>query len=416
MAQDSFLLLAKIYNLKKVFYIFSLLFGYTLLPQSSFGQTCSGQSTVYAENFGSGDNSIALTNGASSFSFQSYSLSSGQYKLNRKSNAATGWHTTTDHTSNYKGRMMLADASNGTVNIFADTITQLSSNNMYTLSFAVMNVSNNTQTSAIKVQLQAEYLNTSGQFVSLGNYNSEWLPATSNPSWNVVGGYFTLPSGTNTIRYTLKNIAGSSAGNFIAVDDIQLLQCASSSAALLPTILKTFEGSMRNEHAWLRWETADETGLQNFEIEKSSNGKQWNVIQQLKPLTSNGQASSYSWEDLNPLEASNYYRLRMIHQDGIITYSSIVMVRNTAISTLAVRLNNPMHQQLEFSCLSNTNTSAQLILRSLQGKIILQQNISLTPGANNFKLPLSNAAMAGIYIIDLTTPQGYRFTDKVIKN
>jgi hypothetical protein len=90
------------------------------------------------------------------------------------------------------------------------------------------------------------------------------------------------------------------------------------SAELTQFDVQNTEGSKNN----LTWRTESEKDNSHFDIERSTDGKTFQSIGQVK---GNNKPSSYQFVDNQPF-ATSYYRLRQIDFDGTETYSKVVSV------------------------------------------------------------------------------------------
>jgi hypothetical protein len=76
------------------------------------------------------------------------------------------------------------------------------------------------------------------------------------------------------------------------------------------------------DHSRLEWNSGEETNLDAFIVERSSDGQSFMAVTRIE---SNGSYSEYSFTDSSPLDVdmnrSFYYRLKIIDHDGTFRYS-----------------------------------------------------------------------------------------------
>jgi Secretion system C-terminal sorting domain len=94
-----------------------------------------------------------------------------------------------------------------------------------------------------------------------------------------------------------------------------------SLAVALSVNLLEFKAEKQNQSAYLTWKTAEENHFSHFDIEKSSNGKKWETIGQVK----GGYPVGYYLNDDKAFAVSKtvFYRLKMVDLDGKFTYSPV---------------------------------------------------------------------------------------------
>jgi hypothetical protein len=128
---------------------------------------------------------------------------------------------------------------------------------------------------------------------------------------------------------------------------IRNIQIGGSSA--LPVELLNFKAEKQDNRVNLTWQTASETNNDRFEIERSNDGKLYQVVGVVKGFGTTHVAQNYSFTDYaTPSVTVCYYRLKQIDFDGSFDYSlikSIVLeenafrlVHNAAASMLLVQM------------------------------------------------------------------------------
>ncbi|HUM51341.1 MAG TPA: T9SS type A sorting domain-containing protein [Chitinophagales bacterium] len=103
-------------------------------------------------------------------------------------------------------------------------------------------------------------------------------------------------------------------------------------ASPLPVELTTFKGeAVDNSSTLLTWETASEKENDYFDVERSDDANNWEIIGQVKGHGTSNQVNAYKFVDEKPFSGVNYYRLNQVDYDGTSTYTSIISV---AFSTI----------------------------------------------------------------------------------
>lgn len=96
--------------------------------------------------------------------------------------------------------------------------------------------------------------------------------------------------------------------------------------ASLPVELISFNAYKRNAKISLSWATSSELNFDYFDIEKSSDGKNFYSIAKVKGFGTTNLRQDYALDDEKPLIGKNYYRLKSIDYDGYTEYFTVVMV------------------------------------------------------------------------------------------
>lgn len=124
--------------------------------------------------------------------------------------------------------------------------------------------------------------------------------------------------------------------------------------ALLPVELLDFSATPSESSVLLTWRTASETNNEGFEVKRSSDGRNWDVLAFVPGHGTSLETHSYSHTDRQPMPGVNYYRLRQMDWDGRFEYSQMVSVRmgqqaipffiapNPNRGTFSLHLENPL--------------------------------------------------------------------------
>jgi hypothetical protein len=121
-------------------------------------------------------------------------------------------------------------------------------------------------------------------------------------------------------------------------------------AGVLPVTLIAFEVTTDQKTAGLRFSTAIEQNNDHFEIERSTDGSLFKKIGEVKGAGNSFTVQHYTYEDLNPQQGTNYYRLRQVDFDGQFTFSpvrSVVLGRTRNVLLFPTPTAETMRIQLE---------------------------------------------------------------------
>lgn len=174
-----------------------------------------------------------------------------------------------------------------------------------------------------------------------------------------------------------------------------------SLASPLPVRIVSFNGSINNHKAEINWSVAENETGNRFEIEKSANGT--NFSQAAIVINTNKQGSeNYSYTDAS-FSGSSYYRLKVVNQDGTITYSRTISLKD-AIDTKAsaVSVQNPVVSSMNFSFIATTTGSYNVNVYNTAGVRISGTQMNMQKGMNATSLSVDNKVVPGIYILEIT--------------
>jgi len=127
----------------------------------------------------------------------------------------------------------------------------------------------------------------------------------------------------------------SSAAATGSLDNIVISTEWTNLLSVLPVTLKSLKASLINNAIDLNWATSNETNFDYFGVEKSFDAKNFSPIAKVASnKTTNG--SNYAFTDFGKTLAQQYYRLKMVDNDGSFKYSQVVAVNGKASTSLEV--------------------------------------------------------------------------------
>ncbi|MEM9886790.1 MAG: T9SS type A sorting domain-containing protein [Bacteroidota bacterium] len=94
----------------------------------------------------------------------------------------------------------------------------------------------------------------------------------------------------------------------------------------LPVALVQFQAKKDKEGILLNWETATENDNAYFELERSTDGKFFSPIVQIKAHGTSIIAHQYTFLDVLPNDGINYYRLKQVDFSGTFEYSKVLSI------------------------------------------------------------------------------------------
>lgn len=101
--------------------------------------------------------------------------------------------------------------------------------------------------------------------------------------------------------------------------------------AQLPVEWYLFEGFRRPDHVELNWTTAKEVNNHHFDIERSLDGRNFEVIGQMAAAGNSEIKMDYGFEDVNAPANTLFYRIRQVDIDGKNELSDVVEIQGMDI-------------------------------------------------------------------------------------
>lgn len=192
---------------------------------------------------------------------------------------------------------------------------------------------------------------------------------------------------------------------------------ASLDCTVLPVELSEFNVAyIPDEHVIdLHWITASEMNSDRFEVERSFDGINYEVIAVVKAQGTTTNETQYYTIDKDPKIGVNYYRLNQIDIDGGNRYSETrtVNILDDGYDILSF-YPNPTSGSTEVIFNSYRKEDVQLTVLSFDGKPLVKTTLAAEKGGNRFDLDLSNLN-GNMFIVTITTSDKV-YSGKLIKH
>lgn len=176
----------------------------------------------------------------------------------------------------------------------------------------------------------------------------------------------------------------TSAGNFDVF--VQKL-----SPMPLPLKFLSFEGRRYNRINQLVWKTASEGNLNTYEVERSTDAKEFTTIATIKAY--NRIAQTYTYDDKIEFTGELYYRLKVNENNGKFTYSEVVSLIAKIDKDIKIAP-NPAKDIVAINTGDNSLLNTEAIILDSKGSIISTQLIQSVNQSINI-----SALTQGIYLI-----------------
>lgn len=188
-------------------------------------------------------------------------------------------------------------------------------------------------------------------------------------------------------------VAGRTAGS--ASDDFAVAVITNS--VILPVGLLNFNATLSaTNKVLLTWSTSMEQGTSHFEIERSNDGIAFSKIDQAAASGITTSGHTYSFTDVQALQTTNYYRIKVIDKDRRATYSKTAIVKTNAWQKELELFPNPVTDVLQVQ--TTFKGVLSLTLHDATGKMLKQ--INLTSNGGSLTVPVDVSGLKkGLYII-----------------
>ncbi|MBK7123516.1 MAG: T9SS type A sorting domain-containing protein [Chitinophagaceae bacterium] len=170
--------------------------------------------------------------------------------------------------------------------------------------------------------------------------------------------------------------------------------------APLPISINYFTGVKQGSNHLLNWKvTCNSTLRATMILERSADSRNFTPI---NSITADAARCNqpFDYTDAQPLPGMNYYRLKMIDDNGTISYSGIVALLNAVkgFEIISIAPNPVTTGNFKLNITSATAVTMQVIITDMQGRTVSRQSIPVVAGFSSIPMNAGNLA-AGTYTI-----------------
>ncbi len=239
------------------------------------------------------------------------------------------------------------------------------------------------------------------------NFNTNGLTAVLEDSYTNTSIPIDL-QGRTTFDFNVINVAGSYYPKRFRIVFKQ--------ASVLPVTFTKARAIEENNNIKVEWQTENEAGIQQYEIEKSSDGQSFNKTKTVL-VNQNKRSSSnfYNWLDESVYEGNNFYRIKSTSINGEIKYSAVMKVFMPKQNSEIVLETNVIINNEVILLIKNMPKGAYgLSIINNSGQVMYTKKIEHAGGSSTEKIQLNKNIIAGVYHVSIVKPDLSSLTMKLL--
>ncbi len=218
-------------------------------------------------------------------------------------------------------------------------------------------------------------------------------PDSTRVSWPLAGDSSGIENGIKFIQlHGIKTF--SSFGGGVSVGN----------STPLPVELLEFKGEKREDASHLSWKTASEKNVEKFDVERTTqpSANKWEKLGEVAAVGNSQFIQQYSFVDLYPEKAINYYRLKTIDFDNHTEYSKTIAIdyRKLGLSNITV-YPNPVSESFFIDAKGHDKETISLKLYDALGRVVWSESYEVngTYDKREFVRPVT--ATSGVYMLKI---------------
>jgi len=218
-----------------------------------------------------------------------------------------------------------------------------------------------------------------------------------------------------------RNIGGSATGDALTTGNVTSNSISvfnapftiGSVSFVLPLKIISFTAGQLNGHTKLNWTIGNELNVDLYELERSDDGIHFYTIYAHNPYNRNG-TEFYSYNDMNIIKGTTYYRLKVYNRGSSIHYSHIVTVSANSNTKLFYVITNPVDDMIQVYANTAVKGTYNYTITNTGGQV-MQSGILDIEYTGVYAIPLRSVLATGAYILVLQNEDN-RLQRMVIKN
>lgn len=250
----------------------------------------------------------------------------------------------------------------------------------------------------------------------------------STPSWLRVLNYgnkyiaYTSPNGDDWTPFDSVTLAmgpnyyvgiAYTTANETVLDTARVSNVTLTLGGVLSSNIINFTGrNVGDKYSFLNWTDSGLNTNVHFEIERSTVNTDFKKIGSVPVNAIPQTTNDYTFKDLDPENGANFYRIKLVSNDGSVGYSPVVKV-NFNLKKVEI-FPNPAHKQIFIRNNKNFSNGKKLKIRlsDMEGKILYKQN-AITTGIDIITVNIPPAISNGMYLIIVTNADGEQQGEKL---
>jgi hypothetical protein len=180
-----------------------------------------------------------------------------------------------------------------------------------------------------------------------------------------------------------------------------------NSAITLPVSFTNINVRRNGNQAELIWNVAGEREVNYYEIERSTDGRNFVKIGEVPARA----ASAYAYVDAQPLTGASFYRVRNVDLDGRSKYSYVVRYNANRVAANMQVYPNPVKGEAVIEH-NEYSSNARFSIIDMNGRIV--KTIVPLRGVNNTRINVGDLN-TGVYVLRIENGNGYSETTTFVK-
>lgn len=215
------------------------------------------------------------------------------------------------------------------------------------------------------------------------------------------------PLSLSTTPVTYSFTVNADAGSF--AEDRFIVVLTQIDAGPLPVNFISISATQRAGGTLVNWKVGGESGIKNYLVERSTNGKNFNVIGTVAATGFNSNDIIYSFTDGTSANGTYFYRVKSNDLSGEIKISSIVKISiGSSRSAIIVSPNPVEDNSIHLQLINQPKGKYELRLMNTNGAQLFKTTIINADGNSVQTIKAPSTLAKGIYQLEIINTNGIK--------
>ena len=248
------------------------------------------------------------------------------------------------------------------------------------------------------------------------NYGSNYFINVSSGN-DIQTGWAGAGLGTEVYGLYTRGISQAFDGSANGISQFNEFSIIDGIDIVLPVTITNVKAWQDGEMIKVGWTCTDEINIDHYEIEKASDAQHFIYLGQAT-AKNNGLKSDYVVTDNRPATGENYYRIKVVDKNGLVSYTSIVVVNMGKSIARIFLYPNPALKHIFNVQMSNvTAGDYKLQVYDGAGRVVLRKSIEHFGGSSTQQVILPAGISAGAYrVVVLCNEKAIYNTTLIVAN
>ncbi|MFM2388081.1 MAG: hypothetical protein RL660_2838, partial [Bacteroidota bacterium] len=191
------------------------------------------------------------------------------------------------------------------------------------------------------------------------------------------------------------------------VDSFSGFYIHTGAAAPLAINLLNFSGEVKDASDVLYWTTSSEINSDYFELQYSTDAKNFSTIASIDTKAPNGNSATaldYTYTNAYIVAGYNYYKLKSVDKSGKAQYSNTIKLHHQAIDAAVSVVPNPFTNNINVVVDATADDNVSISIHDASGRIVYTSKAAVKAGKNELSITTSDWA-SGIYFVNVKQGQ-----------